>query len=193
VKSTFLAFVCINALAVAGTVNAQSIGRSLSLSRSQIADLCMSVGEQLTGGKPGERKYAFDRDIRRWSGVDSQQEITAEMASRIQRLWAANQQFLACNSLGFSVRNGSIWKLAIEKDSEDFLEMALIDWGLVPNDLDCTGETPLDYAIREMGMAGQTGRARILRRYRDLLLEHGAKRASELTAEERSRAPNCFE
>jgi hypothetical protein len=79
-----------------------------------------------------------------------------------------------------------------ERNSEDFLEMALIDWKLTPNDLDCTGETALDYAERELIEAEGTNWARTLRRYRDLLLEHGGKRASELPpAERRSPAIGC--
>lgn len=163
----------------------------VTLNREQVADLCWYVSEKLHGGQPGERRYAFDRYIRGWAGVAGVNEADSEDAEKIRAFWTANAPRLRCSQLGFSVRNGHLWKLAIERNSEDFVEMALIDWGLTPNDLDCSGETPLDYTEREMVRAEGTNWARTLRRYRDLLLEYGGKRASELSAAERTPPDTC--
>lgn len=153
----------------------------------------MYVGDELTGGEPGSPRYAFVRYIRQWAGVhgrtDAESARDKDAVAKIQKFWALNQPQLQCTQLGFSVRNGSIWKLAIERNSEDFLETALIDWKLSPNALDCTGESPLDYIDRELTLDQGTTRPRTLRRHRDLLLEYGAKKARDFSPQERLSAP----
>ncbi|MCL9998100.1 MAG: hypothetical protein NBV68_01845 [Erythrobacter sp.] len=148
------------------------------------AELCVAVSDKVNSPKGGVR-FAWERIVRIWSGIGHHDQLSDKDVAQIGKMWRDKRTSLRCTQLGFSVTNGSIWKLGVERNSQDFLETALIDWQLSPNDMDCTGETPLDYIERELITSKGTSRERFLKSYRDLFIEYGAKRASELTPAER--------
>ena len=149
------------------------------------ADLCSAVAGKMVveDSLKGIKGFASDYLVRYWVGLDGFTQATKttdEEREKIKAFWTANSSKLTCSQLGFSVRNGHIWKLGVERDSQDFIEMALMDWGLTPNDRDCTGELPLDYVNRRMQETVGTDPYRFLKVYRELMIEYGAKTAAEL-------------
>ncbi len=146
-----------------------------------VANLCMAVGEKYSERNPSlGTKYAYQNQIYRASCVeagDSEDIIRA----KVQHFWNRFHSELSCSPLGFSVRNGHLLKLAVERNSEDFVEEAILDWKVSLNHVDQTDQrTVLDYIDAEVKKASGTTRERILKRYFDLFRENGAKFKREL-------------
>ena len=92
----------------------------------------------------------------------------------------ANAAFLTCNTLNFHPRNGNIYKLAVARQADGFINDALDNWRVDLNQIDATdGKTVLDYIADRRAMAGPTY-ARTLNRYYARFRAAGARHAREL-------------
>jgi len=95
-------------------------------------------------------------------------------------LMYANAASLVCNMTNFNPRNGSILKLAMARQADDFIGDAVVNWKVDLNRIDATdGKTVLDYITERRSSAGPTF-ARTLDRYYKLFRDGGARHAHEL-------------
>lgn len=152
-----------------------------------VGRLCNEVSEQLQAG--GADAFNYRVRLYTHSSANPRRDPPSHLARKIQHLWIANSQQLACNLVGFSVRRGNIMKLAVEKNAREFLNDTLRRWRVGMNDRDATGETPLDYIAAEMARARGTSNEAVLQRYHELFVRAGAKRASQLTPADRPVDP----
>ncbi len=104
-----------------------------------------------------------------------------EMAyDKIRLFMDANSASLVCNLTNFNPRNGNVYKLAVARQADGFINDALDNWHVDLNQVDATdGKTVLDYISDRRATAGPTY-ARTLSRYYDRFRAAGARHASEL-------------
>jgi hypothetical protein len=99
----------------------------------------------------------------------------------------ANAASLVCNLINFNPRSGSILKLAVARQSNEFIWDAVVNWKLDLNQIDATdGKTVLDYITDRRASAGPTF-ARTLDRYYKRFRDGGARHAHELPAKALAR------
>lgn len=92
----------------------------------------------------------------------------------------ANQTSLTCNTINFNPRDGNIYKIAVARQVNGFIDDALNNWHVDLNQIDATdGKTVLDYIADRRATAGPTY-ARILDRYYARFRAAGARHAREL-------------
>lgn len=99
---------------------------------------------------------------------------------KIRVFMDANASSLTCNMINFNPRNGNIYKLAVARQADGFIDDALDHWNVDLNHVDATdGKTVLDYIVDRRSNAGPTW-ARTLDRYYARFRAAGARHASEL-------------
>ena len=99
---------------------------------------------------------------------------------KVRAFLDANASSLTCNLINFNPRNGNIYKLAVARQSDGFIDDALDNWHVDLNQIDATdGKTVLDYIADRRATAGPTY-TRILDRYYNRFRAAGAKHAAEL-------------
>ena len=143
-----------------------------------VTQICNAVADQLTDRSTTlfyqHRKLFFG-----YSRASNLRDPGDHIAKKVQHFWAAHNQSLFCNQLGFTIPSGSLLKLAIERDSRQFINDVARRWRLWPNGCDQTGQTVLDFIESEIARGGAgVGQTRI---YRDIFTRAGAKRAADLT------------
>jgi phosphoribosylaminoimidazole-succinocarboxamide synthase len=82
--------------------------------------------------------------------------------------------------LAFSLLNGHILKLAIQKDSREFVYDAVSRWKVDLIVVDSSGETVLDFVEKERVKAKGTLNEAVLAHYFEQLRKNGAKISREL-------------
>ena len=101
--------------------------------------------------------------------------------AKIQDFWKRRGPSLTCNLIGFTVRDGSILKLAVEKNSRAFLNDAVRRWKVDLNQVDASdGRTLLDYVGDEREKARGTSNEAVMQRYYEMLRREGARHRHEL-------------
>jgi hypothetical protein len=150
-------------------------------SASAATRLCNAIYDQV--GEPTNNGARFNYETRICGGASVQllRDPPSHIARKIQHWWLKNSDALTCDQLGFSVKGGSILKLAVERDSNHFINDVVRRWGLWLNGRDFTGQTILDFIDSEMVRTQGTPYENVMRRYRTLFQRFGAKRAAELT------------
>ena len=99
---------------------------------------------------------------------------------KIRLFMDASAPSLVCNMINFNPRNGNILKLAVARQSDEFIWDALTNWRVDPNQIDATsGKTVLDYITDRRATAGPNF-ARALDRYYAQFRAAGARHAREL-------------
>ena len=128
----------------------------------------------------GRGFYAYEAMLRAAAGVS--EGDTPEIEQRkMQVFWLANRESFACFQLGFSMPGGNVFKLAMEKNSNHVVNDFIRRWQLDMNFVDPSdGKTPLDYIEDQLSGALGSNLEPVFRRYRDLLVRHGAKHSNEL-------------
>jgi hypothetical protein len=143
--------------------------------------LCNAVSDQLyESDESTGNKYSYQTKIYKGSCVepgDSQEIIQA----KVQIFWNKYHESLNCTQLGFSIKDGHILKLAVERNSKDFINDVIRKWKLSLNHVDPADQkTVLDYIETELVKAKGTPIEPTLQRYFDLFRSHGAKFKREL-------------
>lgn len=142
--------------------------------------LCNAVNDQVPEANHGTR-FNYETRIYGASSVHLLRDPPAHVAKKVQHWWLSNSDALTCDLLGFSVKGGSLLKLALQRDSNHFINDVVRRWGLWLNGRDFTGQTVLDFIESEMVRSSGTPNENAMRRYRTLFERFGAKRAADLT------------
>lgn len=143
-----------------------------------VTQICNAVADQLTD-RSTRLFYQHRNLFFGYSRASNLRDPGDHIAKKVQHFWATYNQSLFCSQLGFTIPSGSLLKLAIERDSRQFINDVARRWNLWLNGLDQTGETVLDFVDAEIERGGAlVGQ---MRTYRDILTRSGAKRAAELT------------
>jgi hypothetical protein len=146
-----------------------------------VPDLCMAVSQKLHQPDPVMRtRYVYQNMIYRAACVDPGDSPDL-IRGKVRQFWNTHHSRLTCTQLAFTIRDGHLLKLAVERNAEDFLEEVVWDWQLDLNHVDAVdGRTVLDYVRDAQAQAEGTSRARVFKRYHDLLRDEGGARfASE--------------
>eukprot|EP01038_Epipyxis_sp_PR26KG_P014450 gene14450-19391_t len=153
------------------------------MSGAQASQLCDAVNSQIEETIDFEigTRFNYQSRMYHYSFAHPRRDPPLHLAKKIQHFWAENQNLLTCNLLGFSAQGGSVLKLAIARNSADFIDDVVHWWGLWLNWLDVTGQTTLDFIESEMVRSQGTPNENIMRGYQKLFQRCGAKRAAELT------------
>lgn len=123
--------------------------------------------------------YAYQDMLVEASGV-ARQDSTETANRKIGVFLNANAASLTCNMTNFNPRNGNIYKLAVARQVDGFIDDALDNWRVNLNQIDATdNKTVLDYIRDRQDTAGPTY-ARTLGRYYDRFRAAGAKHRIEL-------------
>jgi len=145
-----------------------------------VAALCNEVNDMLQPpGLPDGLRYGYQYRIRTSACVVSA-DPPQVVQSKIRDFWKRRQSSLTCNLLGFSVRNGSILKLALERDNMAFLDDAVRRWKVDLNYVDAAdNRTVLDYAQDELVRTKGTSIEPLMKRHVEWLRRFGAKSSRE--------------
>ncbi len=146
-----------------------------------VLEICNFVSNQLSADDLSIR-YVYRERIYKLASANPRRDPPDYLARKIQHLWARQNQDFRCHQLGFSVVDGGILKMAIERNANEFINDVVRRWRLWLNSRDYTGTTVLDYVDQELVRALGHNMEPVLRRYRNLLIAGGAKHAAELTA-----------
>ncbi len=147
-----------------------------------ITNLCAAVANPLAELDPYHPSilYRFESHIFHWAGV-TPIDSESQMSAKIRKFFDGSGSRLVCNQANFNPRNGNIFKLAIARQSNRFID-DVVRWSVDLNQVDAVdGRTVLDYirdrraAVGEGSSFGQT-----LGRYYNKFRAAGAKHASEL-------------
>lgn len=146
-----------------------------------IADLCVAVSDKVNQpNSTFKTKFAYQNLVYRASCVEPS-DTPETVKSKVQVFWNRFHAQINCSQLGFSVKEGNILKLAVERDSQEFVEEALLDWQVSLNHVDKTDKkTVLDYIEENLKLAKGTSKEKFLKTYFDLFRENGAKFSREL-------------
>jgi hypothetical protein len=146
-----------------------------------VEQLCDAVSDQIAETAPGSpNKYSYQSKIHAAACIEPS-DAPEMVRGKVQAFWNREHARLNCSQLGYSIRNGHILKLAVERNSKDFVNDAVRKWKLDLNHVDpADGRTVLDYIAEERAKARGTSLDLILQRYDDLFRKNGAKRRSEL-------------
>ena len=163
------------------SVQIEDVCQSSSVSSGQPTQLCNAINDQVPEARNGTR-FNYETRIYGGASVNLLRDPPAHVAKKIQHWWLTNFDALTCDLLGFSVKGGSILKLALQRDSNHFINDVVRRWGLWLNGRDFTGQTVLDFIEAEMERNRGLPWENVMRRYRTLFERAGAKRAADLTA-----------
>lgn len=140
-------------------------------------DLCDAVAGQILETDPrAGTAYTYQTKIYRAAGVNPSEDSVEQVRAKVKAWWDAEGSTGTCSSINFSVRDGGILKLAVERNSRNFFNDVVRKWKLDVNRPDrSNGENVLDYVNREM--AQNRGRALepALRYYQTTLIKQGAR------------------
>jgi hypothetical protein len=155
--------------------------------------LCNAVSDQILSHKglqnmPDDGAFLpegqgfYDFEARMWARAGVMPSDTPEQVrDKMQRYWLTDRSNMGCTQLGFSIKEGNVMKLAIERNSKHVVNDFIRRWNLDMNFIDpADGKTVLDYTEAELVKNRGTPIEPTLQRYRDLLVRTGAKHASEL-------------
>lgn len=152
------------------------------MSDEWVALLCHYVAENLSETDPQEplSRYRYRTWFYRAAGVDLTSDDAEAIRSKMQSWWTANQDAVRCNVPNSVIRNGSIFRLAADRSSSEFLTDAAHRWRVDlnyrdPND----GGTVLDWLDDQIIIA-HPNRAPTLIRYRTMIQNVGGLRARDL-------------
>lgn len=148
-----------------------------------VDDLCVFVAENIRESDPSKgTTYVWQTQLYEAANIDAHNDDGAAVRAKMQAFWNQYQDRLLCNVPNSVVRNGSILRLAADRSSTQFIQSVTYRWGLDLNYVDRNdGGTVLDWLDKEFDSAAAgTGRKNIISRYRRIMIDHGAKRASEL-------------
>ena len=149
--------------------------------------LCNAVSGLLGAFEDPELRYQYRQIIFGYSSANYLRDPQSHIVRKIQHYWATNHQSLVCTQLGFSTREGSVLKLAIERGNSELINDVARRWKLWLNGRDQTGKTVLDFIDAEIERGGSgAGEVRI---YRNIFIRAGAKRAAELTPDDQPIDP----
>lgn len=145
-----------------------------------VSELCTAVGDQLAETLNPANKYVYQTKIYKAACVEPT-DTPEVMRMKVQNFWNKYHSGLNCSQLGFSVRNGHILKLAVEKNSRDFINDAIRKWKISLNHVDPADQkTVLDYISSELDRAKGTSMEPVIQRYFTLFRSNGAKYQREL-------------
>ena len=153
-----------------------------------VTQICNAVSDQLTD-RTTRLFYQHRQLFYRYSKADNSRDPGHHVAKKIQHFWATYSQSLVCNQLGFTLRSGSLLKLAIERDSREFINDVVRRWGLWLNGRDVTGLTALDFIEAEVARTRGTSSETAMTRYLAIFQKFGAKRSADLTPADRPADP----
>lgn len=145
-------------------------------------ELCNLVSTQLAESAPNaSTRFAYQTRIYRAACVDSSRDSAQVIQQKVQAFWNRYHDQLQCHQLGFSVVNGNILKLAVERNSREFINDAVRRWRVNLNHVDSTDQkTVLDYIQAELVKARGNNMEPVLQRYFTLFRSNGAKFQREL-------------
>ena len=120
--------------------------------RLEPADVCEAVsGQMLETDESRGTHYSYQTKIYALAGVQVSKDGPELIRRKIQAWWKADAKRMVCSQLNFSVHNGGILKLAVERNSRDFLNDMVRKWQVDVNVVDSAdGKTVLDYVEREI-------------------------------------------
>lgn len=149
-------------------------------SRDRISRLCVDISSQAES--IAGNRYSYQDVI---YGAASTTANSPDRNEKIKALWEKNRVRLICNNLQFDVADGNILKYAVVMLFHSFI-YDVIDWGIPLNTVDQSdGKTVLDYVEDVLARSNGSPLQHYYEMYRRQLLMAGAKRARELTQEER--------
>ena len=162
---------------------------------SDPTQICNAVNDQIEETYPESAQNGYNYRTRLFAHarVDVRRDPAGHIAKKMQNLWLLNDAKLTCNLLGFSVKGGSLLKLALVRDSNHFLDDVVRRWNIWLNHRDFTGQTLLDFTYSEMARSAGTPNENIMRRYAQLFERFGAKRAVQLGPTDRPPDPMSAE
>lgn len=142
---------------------------------------CTAVDSKVLENNPtrDDVLYRYQTIVYNAAGVlaDDSNEVAFQKSKAFMD---ANAASLVCNLINFNPRNGSILKLAVARQSDEFIWDAVVNWKVDLNQIDVTdGKTVLDYITDRRASAGPTF-ARTLDRYYKRFRDGGARHAHEL-------------
>ena len=142
---------------------------------------CTAVDSKALSNNPAHETVLYQyQDMLLEAARVPQTDTDAVAHLKIGAFLNANAPLLTCNMVNFNPRNGSIYKLAVARQADSFIDDALDNWHVDLNQIDATdGKTVLDYISDRRSMAGPTY-ARTLDRYYKRFRAAGAKHAAEL-------------
>lgn len=162
----------------------EDVCQTASVSREQVGQLCNAANDQTEETVDFDigTRFNYQSRIYSHSFATPRRDPPQHLAKKVQHFWVQNAELLTCNLLGFSVRGGSVLKLAIARDSADFINDVVRRWSLWLNYRDFTGETALDFIDSEIVRSLGTPNEVIMTRYKRLFERFGGKRAAALTS-----------
>jgi hypothetical protein len=145
------------------------------------SDLCDAVsGQVLETDSRQTTRYTFQTKILRASCVETSDSPEIVQA-KVQNFWNKYHDKLNCSQINFTIRNGHILKLAVERNSRDFINDAVRKWKVNLNHVDPADQkTVLDYIESELTKSRGTSLEPVLQRYFTLFRTNGAKHKREL-------------
>ena len=152
-----------------------------ALDTEAVRNLCAAVELQSTEMHPlypGNR-YTYQTYFMKWAGV-ADQDGDVVRNRKIREFINDNMAKLLCNQFNFNPRNGNILKLAVAKQSTNFVRDAVQLWHVDLNQVDAAdGKTVLDYISDRRASAGAAFR-KTLDRYYVIFRDAGALHAGEI-------------
>lgn len=151
--------------------------------------LCTSVTERTTNDDiESEFNYKYEEILYSIVCADTANETKEEIIKKIHDVWVTHEDRFICDFPGFSVPEGNVIKLAVQREFSDFIYEVSRIWMVPLNKIDKSdGRTILDYISFEMKSFAGKPEENVLKRYYDLLQKASAKHKSQLTSEELAR------
>ncbi len=146
-----------------------------------VTQLCNAVADQIAEtNSSSNNKYSYQTKIYQAACVENGDSAEIVQA-KVQNFWNRYHSQLNCTQLGFTINNGHILKLAVEKNSRDFINDAIRKWKVSLNHVDSADQrTVLDYIEQELNNSKGTALEPTLQRYFNLFRSNGAKFKREL-------------
>ncbi|MFL5784461.1 MAG: hypothetical protein ACJ76H_07635 [Bacteriovoracaceae bacterium] len=145
------------------------------------AEFCTAVGMQLSETNPANgTRYSYQTKIYKAACVETN-DSPEVIQAKIQNFWNRYHDQLVCNQLGSMVKNGNVLKLAVEKNSNEFINDTVRRWHVNLNHVDNSDhKTVLDFIDEQLAQAQGTPLEATLRRYQTLFKNNGAKNSRDL-------------
>ena len=142
---------------------------------------CTAVDSKEMEPRPTHDTVVYQYQTMLYEAAGVTPQYSTEVAyERTRAFLDANAGSLVCNMVNFNPRNGNVYKLAVARQADGFIDDALDNWHVDLNQVDATDrKTVLDYITDRRATAGPTY-ARILDRYYARFRAAGARHASEL-------------
>jgi hypothetical protein len=146
-----------------------------------VTEFCSAVSAQLSETNPSAgTRFSYQTKIYRASCVESS-DSPEVIRAKIQNFWNKYHDELICNQFGSMVKNGNILKLAVEKDSKEFINDAVRRWKVNLNHIDTSDhKTVLDYIDEQLAASHGSALENTLRRYQTIFKSNGAKNSRDL-------------